>query len=314
MVAGVAGAALNTGNNLLYMLCSLMLAMIAVSGVLSESSLRRLEIRREWPGVVFAGTPAAGRVVVHNPRRWLPIVALELRDRPGRACDGEIEDVVVPWVPPGQATSWPVEVCFRRRGLHQFRGHRVSTTYPFGLFRKWCQLAGPAEALVYPELAEGGDEIDDPGLQRGEMEGLGRGVDGDYQGLRDFEDGEDARLIHWKTSARRGSLVAVERGRSEGATRTIYLLPGGNPRDGDAYATAFEAAVSRAAGAVVRRLEAGDEVGLVTPAAQFAPARGDAQLRVLLSHLAIVEAPMAALSEELATLRVRLGDRDVAVA
>lgn len=314
MVAGVAGAALNTGNNLLYMLCSLMLAMIAVSGVLSETSLRRLEIRRELPGAVFAGLPVAGRLVVRNPRRWLPIVALVLQDRPGRRCDGEAEEVVVPWVPPGETTSWPVEYRFRRRGVHRFAGHRVSTTYPFGLFRKWYQLPGPGDALVYPELGDGGDLVDDPGLRPGERDGLGSGVDGDYQGLRDFDPGEDARLIHWKTSARRGALVAVERGRSEGATCTVYLIPGGDPDEGDAYKSAFEASVSRAAGLVVQRLDAGHEVGLVTPQERFAPARGDAQLRALLGHLAVVEAPDTPLGEQLTALRARLGGRDLSVA
>jgi len=314
MVVAVIGAALNTGNNLLYMLCSLMLAMIAASGVLSESSLRRVVVRRQLPRTAFVGRPAAGRLRVRNPRRWLPIAALAFQDRPGRACDGVAEEVVVPWIPPGEETSWPVEYRFRRRGLHRFGGHRVSTTYPFGLFRKWYDLPGPDDVLVYPELDTGGALADDPGPRRGERDGLGPGLDGDYQGLRDFVDGEDARRIHWKTSARRGALVAVERGRSAGAACTVYLLPGGNPADGEAYATAFEAAVSRAAGAVVRWLDAGDEVGLVSPAARFAPGRGEAQKRALLGHLAVVEAQDAPLNEELNALRIRLGGRDVTVA
>jgi len=313
MVAGVAGAALNTGNNLLYLLCSLMLALIAVSGVLSESSLRRLEVSRLLPGTVFAGAPAAGRLVVRNPRRLLPLVALALQDHPGQACDGEAEEVIVPWVPPGETSTWPVEYRFHRRGLHRLGGHRVSTTYPFGLFRKWYRLAGEDDVLVYPGLGEGGELDEEPGLRAGDQDRVGRGVDGEYQGLRDLEEGEDARLIHWKTSARRGSLVAVERGRSGGATCTVYLLPGGDPADGDAHLSAFEAAVNRAAGMVVRRLEAGHEVGLVTPTARFATARGQAQLRLLLGHLAVVEAPTAPLGDELTQLRARLGGRDVAV-
>ena len=46
---GVGFAALNTGNNLLYLVLSLMLAFLVLSGFLSESALRGLEIERVLP-------------------------------------------------------------------------------------------------------------------------------------------------------------------------------------------------------------------------------------------------------------------------
>ena len=38
--------AINTGNNLLYLLLGMMLALILLSGVLSETTLRKLRVRR----------------------------------------------------------------------------------------------------------------------------------------------------------------------------------------------------------------------------------------------------------------------------
>ncbi|MBW2401796.1 MAG: DUF58 domain-containing protein, partial [Deltaproteobacteria bacterium] len=43
---GVGFAALNTGNNLLYLVLSLMLAFLVLSGVMSESALRGIRVRR----------------------------------------------------------------------------------------------------------------------------------------------------------------------------------------------------------------------------------------------------------------------------
>ena len=70
LVIGI--AALNTGNNLLYIVVAAMLAAILVSGVVSAWVLRWLELDVRLPEHVFAGRPVAGRIVVHNPRRFLP--------------------------------------------------------------------------------------------------------------------------------------------------------------------------------------------------------------------------------------------------
>ena len=65
-------AALNTGNNLLYIVVAAMLAAILVSGFASALVLRDLELDVHLPEHVFAARPTLGRIVVRNPRRWLP--------------------------------------------------------------------------------------------------------------------------------------------------------------------------------------------------------------------------------------------------
>jgi uncharacterized protein (DUF58 family) len=70
LVIGI--AALNTGNNLLYIVLAAMLAAILVSGFASAIVLRDLELDVRLPEHVFAGRPALGRIVLRNPRRWLP--------------------------------------------------------------------------------------------------------------------------------------------------------------------------------------------------------------------------------------------------
>ncbi|MGA8153863.1 MAG: DUF58 domain-containing protein [Terriglobales bacterium] len=65
-------AALNTGNNLLYIVVAAMLAAILVSGFASALVLRDLELEVNLPEHVFADRPTLGRIVVRNPRRWLP--------------------------------------------------------------------------------------------------------------------------------------------------------------------------------------------------------------------------------------------------
>jgi uncharacterized protein (DUF58 family) len=65
-------AALNTGNNLLYIVVAAMLAAILVSGVASAMVLRHLQLDVRLPEHVFAGQETLGRILLRNRRRWLP--------------------------------------------------------------------------------------------------------------------------------------------------------------------------------------------------------------------------------------------------
>jgi uncharacterized protein (DUF58 family) len=85
MVIGI--AALNTGNNLLYIVVAAMLAAILVSGVASALVLRGLELDVRLPEHVFAGRPVMGQIALRNPRRFLP--AFSIRVVTARKVKGE---------------------------------------------------------------------------------------------------------------------------------------------------------------------------------------------------------------------------------
>jgi uncharacterized protein (DUF58 family) len=76
MVIGI--AALNTGNNLLYIVVAAMLAAILVSGVASALVLRSLELEVRLPEHVFAGRPVKGQILLCNPRRFLPAFSIRV--------------------------------------------------------------------------------------------------------------------------------------------------------------------------------------------------------------------------------------------
>src|SRR5216684_3381456 len=74
----IAIAALNTGNNLLYIVVAAMLAAILVSGVVSALVLRWLELDVRLPEHVFAGRAVAGRIALRNPNRFLPSFSVQV--------------------------------------------------------------------------------------------------------------------------------------------------------------------------------------------------------------------------------------------
>jgi uncharacterized protein (DUF58 family) len=76
LVIGV--AALNTGNNLLFIIVSAMLAAIIVSGIASAAMLQRVSVEVSLPEHVFAGDDVSGRVNVHNHSRWWPAFSISV--------------------------------------------------------------------------------------------------------------------------------------------------------------------------------------------------------------------------------------------
>lgn len=71
-------AALNTGNNLLFIVVSAMLAAIIVSGVASAAILRGLELDIGFPEHVFAGEAVLARLSLRNLRRVLPSLSVSV--------------------------------------------------------------------------------------------------------------------------------------------------------------------------------------------------------------------------------------------
>src|SRR5579862_28790 len=63
---GVGFAAINTGNNLLYLLLGMLLALIVVSGLMSELSLRDLTVVRRLPLRAQVGRPHLVEIEVFN--------------------------------------------------------------------------------------------------------------------------------------------------------------------------------------------------------------------------------------------------------
>src|SRR5262249_47872910 len=86
MTLGVGVGALNTGNNLLYLVLGLLLSAIVASGILSELSLKGIEVRRLGTDGAFADEPFVFRWAISSQKRWS--FALSLSEE-GAPLEGE---------------------------------------------------------------------------------------------------------------------------------------------------------------------------------------------------------------------------------
>src|SRR2546422_11397372 len=78
-------AAVNTANNLLYMVLSALLAVLLLSGFLSALNFRSLKMSARMPSHCFSGEPFPISIQVHNQKHVFPTFSLLLapaRDSP----------------------------------------------------------------------------------------------------------------------------------------------------------------------------------------------------------------------------------------
>ena len=160
------------------------------------------------------------------------------------------------------------------------------TRFPFGLFVKSGPVLLDAEVLVYPAV----HPISPARLrQLGGVEAAAvprRGRGHDLYSLREYRAGDDPRLIHWRSSARTGTVMVREQ-EEDTALDTRLVLTGTGTRD----ARRLERGLSEAASVAVHLLRAGAGVELVGPGVRVPLDRGRGQETRILTALALYAPP-----------------------
>jgi uncharacterized protein (DUF58 family) len=316
---GLGVAAVNTGNNLAYLLCSMLLALIIVSGMLSDLTIRKLQVGVTVPDSIHAAQPALVTVELANRKRRLasyslvlealdrpppPRSAMFARWRPRRTLDDWLRLIglkdrrglgtprrlaYVPRLPARSERVVGWEVTLPARGRRRLPRLRASTGFPFGLFAKTGPpLLFDEEVVVYPAVHPvfPRDFADAAG---GESTARRRGRGHDLHNLRAYRAGDEPHLIHWPTSAKSGNLMVREL-EEDTAEDTRIVLAG----TGAADAACLERALSEAASLALHLLRRGIAVELAGAAGLVPLGLGRAQERRILTALALYAPPGAA--------------------
>jgi uncharacterized protein (DUF58 family) len=224
----VAVAALNTGNNLLFLILASLIAIILMSGVLSSITLSGVEMRLQLPEHIFAGQPVRTLVEVHNEKLTLPSFSLRVEAVRGKnAVNAAMLETPVyfPYIPKHERVQQHVPMTFPRRGIYSQEAFRIVTRFPFGFLQKARRVHLKSEALVYPSVEPTRDFFEIlPGMQ-GALESLAKGRGQDLYALRDYQPRDSSRHVHWKASARLGSLMVREFTREDDCRVVLVLDP-----------------------------------------------------------------------------------------
>ena len=299
--------ALNTGNNLLYVIVAAMLGAILVSGITSAVVLRGLELDVHLPEHVFAGRPVLGRIIIRNLRRSIPSFSIRVvpskisrskrwqwepytfavpASRPPdqqwiRLPDRRLRHVPAPdplprifqgmayfpLIPAQRELSADVEMRFDRRGRYREDSFGLSTRFPFAFLAKTRTVPLKREIIVYPSVEPTDEFFEVLPLITGEFETFVRGRGYDLYRIREYMPEDSARHVDWKATAKSGSLKVREFSREDERKLRIVF---DNPAPGTVSPEAYERAVALAASLSWHFAAADTEISFLAPALEGA--------------------------------------------
>lgn len=212
-------AAWNTGNNLLFLVFSLLVSTLFVGWIAARASLRDLTVSARFPDHIFAAEPAPVIVTLRNTKRVLPSFSIVVE---ARGPSGDTDEkkrkryakrllAYFSYVPHHAAAEQRVEQLFPRRGHVLIDGFELSTRFPFGFFRRRRRLrARNVDIIVYPKPEVISDELHLLPMYAGRIPSLRRGAGHDLFSMRDYQPQDDLRHIDWKATARSRRLTVRE--------------------------------------------------------------------------------------------------------
>ena len=297
----VALAALNTGNNLLFLILASLIAIILMSGVLSSITLSGIEMRLELPEHIFAGQAVRAQVALENEKVTLPSFSLRVEATKAKKAPGVAlleTPVYFPYVPKRECVRQSVPITFARRGAYRQDAFRIVTRFPFGFLQKARRVELPSEAMVYPSVEPSRDFFEILPALQGALESLNKGGGHDLYALRGYMPTDSARHVHWKASARSGSLMVREFTREDDCRVLLVLDPHVSEPGGSAPASAsaserFERAVTLCASIAWHFFERNAQLQFRSATLETPLATAEENIFTILRYLAVAQ-PIAA--------------------
>ncbi len=276
-------AALNTGNNLLYLAFGMMLSFIVASGVMSMINLARIQVTVKPTGDAFAASASKLKFSIRNEKYLIPSYSISI--------ELENEKVFIPYLPAKKESIVGVSYLFRRRGWNKIPEARLSTRFPFGFFRKWIRVdTGENNVLVYPRLQNVSLDYEDirknPEHRNPDQEGSSKQRSGsgeDIRSIKEYNSGDNPKLIHWKTTAKTGRVMVREiEEETENKEAVLKFVP---HKD----IGLLERQISRVASAFLELRKQGFDIEFRTPDRTFSPNQIGRSPKAVLAYLALYQ-------------------------
>jgi uncharacterized protein (DUF58 family) len=209
-------AAVNTGNNLLFLIVSALLAFMAVSGVFGWINIRNIDLYFELPEEIYDGLETLLSIRLVNRKKLMPSFLLRVR-APG----GDSHFTLV-----GRSgrENGSVVCVFNGRGAGPVGEICMESSFPINFFVRYRKYEFPEIIVVFPAPRACPTPVDIGEVgKRGEAAVRNLGTDGDLLRIRDYTGCEPLKLVHWRISAKHESLKVREMAACSGMPMVIDI-------------------------------------------------------------------------------------------
>lgn len=188
-------AAVNTGNNLLYLIISLLLGFMSTSGLLGWLNIRGIDCTLSVSDEIYSNAPTLVTLTISNRKPFMHSYLLTI------ALLGQ--KALITHVPRGATATTSFIQTFNGRGIHTVDSFIVNSPFPVNFFVRGMEVPVSEQIIVFPNpVATGYNPFTRSDSGGGEFQRTRRGSDGELFGIADYTGTEPLRQIHWRLSAR----------------------------------------------------------------------------------------------------------------
>lgn len=193
-------SAVNTGNNLVYIVASALLSYMMVSGIFGRNNLKALNVELVFPDEIYAGSDTLVGVRLRCAHRVLPafLVTVAVSEA----------EVLFPFLGAGSEDVRYAPLSFRKRGNVSISEIRLSSPFPFNFFTRYRTFVRNHDLVVFAKPIRCDWWASEGELKRkqGEVSVDRVGYDLDILCIRDYVAGDPMKYISWKSTAKTGAL------------------------------------------------------------------------------------------------------------
>ena len=197
-------------NATIYIAVSCLISLLVLNAVLAFRSVRGLTLSREHPSHIMEDSDMTVRLCVFNHSRNARTL-LRLFDW---GPDGRNRvPAQITMLAGGESETVSYSRGSGKRGVHNFAGCSIETSFPFGLINARRFVSADSQFVAYPVYYELAGAIfpfhktysgmtTAPGFRPGEGPS--------FFGLREYREGDPLRKIHWPTTVRARTVIVKE--------------------------------------------------------------------------------------------------------
>lgn len=213
-------------NNLLLMVFACLAGPFVMNGWITFTMLRLLNVSRILPERIMAGEPFTTSIQLENRKSWLTIWLMTVTDSVTRGAEWLSPQVLFVRIPSKESRQGHYQLRLSKRGRYQFGPVTVTTRFPLGLVERGNRLDVVDNLLVYPrtghltptwrKMLQNSTEL------VSDVRTVAGAFNDEMSRIREYRQGDDPRMIHWRTSARANELMVCEY--EESRDRDLLLI------------------------------------------------------------------------------------------
>jgi len=256
-------SAINTNNNLLYLIFGVMISLVVVSGITSMINLSRIDINLVNIPDIYALTPSSLIFRLKNDKLLIPSFSLTLQLEDARS--------YLIFLPSHSERDIRIKCFFKKRGWNYLPKISLVTKFPFGFFKKWIKI----------DLGHEINSDNNTDHYTGDTLLRKTGQSEELKSIRDYNPGDTKKSIDWKSTAKVNRMMVKEYSAIDTRNARIVFDPDTE------ISMNLEHYISEKASLLVEYIKKGFSVDFIIGKKEYKAVYNSGQTRRILSMLAL---------------------------